>query len=197
MKRLLFVMCASLLWLGFTTSSSATLLVQSPQIVVDDQGTASLTDDLYFYRDLSRFSDKSYAQQLASIALLNTELSGLGPWADNWHLASSSEMSNLFSDFVSVPNVFLPSFGTTNYVGRFEDTPGPGAHYVYEVLIGSSPPISHEIYEVSDASAYPLLGAWATANYRGMPVPEPYSFALMVLGIAAISFTRTGRWVRI
>jgi len=195
MKRFVLVVFVLMMSLGFASVSYAALIQYNSDIVLDDNGTPSLSDDLFFYRDLSRFSSMSYSDQLTSIGLLDTELSGVGPWANAWRLASVSDMSNLFDDFVTVPDVFLPSFGS-GYTGRFEDTPGAGAHYAYEVLVtGSSPPITKEIYEVSDSSAYPLMGAWAVASYSGLPVSEPGSLMLMVAGLAAIGFVRRKRHI--
>lgn len=189
MKQITTTICVLILLLGNVVTSSASLIQYSTDVVLDDQGTSVLTDDLYFYRDLSRFSDLTYTEQLASITLLASELDGFGPWA-NWHLASVTEMSNVFSDFVSVPDVFLASSGSS-FTGRFEDSPGAGAHYAYEVYVtGGSPPITHEIYEVSDSSAYPLMGAWAVAGYRPLPVPEPLALLLLVAGFAVIGFIK-------
>lgn len=189
MKLIINVVCVLALFIGYAGTSNATLIQYSPDAVLDDQGTSDLSDDLYFYRDLSRFSDMTYTEQLASISLLNSELDGAGPWA-NWHLAGVAEMSNVFSDFVSVPDVFLPSFGSS-YTGRFEDTPGAGAHYAYEVYVtGGSPPITHEIYEVSDSSAYPLMGAWAVAGYRPFPVPESSGWLLFIAGLVGLRFIK-------
>jgi len=126
----------------------------------------------------------TYANQLASVNLLNTELSGATPWLDNWHMATTAEMANLFADFVTIPDVFLPSYGSDSYVGRYGQTGAPGEHMVYEVLVSSSfPPITHDQYDVPDSSAYPLLGAWAVANYNPRPIPAPPTVLLVGVGI--------------
>ena len=170
------------------SSAHATLSQYSTQIVVDDQGTSALTDDLFFYRDLSRFSDMTYMEQVTETDLLNTELSGSGPWLDNWHLATSAEMANLFADFISVPDVFLPSYGTDSYVGRYGQTGAPSEHMVYEVIESSGfPPITHEKYDKLDSSSYPLLGAWAVATYNPRQVPEPMPLILLGMGILALA----------
>ena len=72
-----------LLLFGVVGIADADLTLFSPQIVLDDRGTPGPSDDLFFFRDLARFGDMTYAEQLTSIAALNTELSGLGPWQDN------------------------------------------------------------------------------------------------------------------
>ena len=189
MKRISILFCAMVMSFIYVGHVNATLIQYSPLVVQDDRGTVSALDDLFFFRDLSRFSDMDYAAQLASISLLNTELDGLGPWGNNWHLASGDEMSNLFSDFVSVPDVFLNSGGADSYIGRYEEIPLPDKHLVYEVLVtGGFPPITHELYGALDSSASPTLGAWAVANYRG-EVPEGsalYLFAIGFFGLIAI-----------
>jgi len=157
-------------------------------IVQEDRGTAELSDDLFFYRDLSRFSSMNYNEQLASIDLLNSELAGLGVWSNSWRLASSSEMSKLYDAFVDIPNVFLPTVSDV-FAGRIEASPGVGAHYAYEVLVSTGfPPVSHEIHEVDDAALYPLMGAWAVASYG--PVPEPSAWVFLALGLSSIVLLR-------
>lgn len=188
MKQVLRLFSVLLIALLYSGQAPASLLQYNSQVVLDDRGTASESDDLFFFRDLSRFSDMTYAEQLTSVGLLNSELAGLGPWAANWHLANPDEMTNLFDDFVTVPDVFLPSYGT-GYVGRYEEIPGPDGHLAYEVYVGGSPPVTHELYEVLDSSAYPLLGAWAVANYRA-PVPEAATVYLLLIGLLSLLLIR-------
>jgi hypothetical protein len=153
----------------------------SSQIVLDNRGTASLSDDLFFFRDLSRFSDMTYAEQLVSINALNTELSGAGPWLDNWHLATPAEMQGVSIDhWVDVPDVFLPSDGVDLFAGRYEDIGAPDTHMVFEVYPFGTPPWAKNSYSMPDGSSDSTKGAWAVANY----VPAPGAFLLGMLGLS-------------
>lgn len=175
---------------GVSGIANAGLSVFGPQIVLDDNGTPGQSDDLYFFRDLSRFGDMTYVEQLASIDLLNVELSGAGPWQNDWHLAGAAEMRAVLTDYwTEVPDVFLPSYGT-DFVGRYDYVYPPSGHHAYEVIVtGGSPPLSHDIYGVSDTSDYPLLGAWAVAT----PVPSPSSAALLLLGVSIVGWGKRRR----
>jgi len=165
------IVLISLLLISISSTAHAGLYQYSSQIVIDDRDTANLMDDLIFYRDLSRFSDMTYAEQLVSIDALNTEISGAGPWQDNWHLATSAEMQGVsIDDWVNVPNVFLPSDGVDLYAGRYESIGAPGTHMVFEVYPSGSPPWSKNSYGMPDTSSDPTKGAWAVANYQPMPV---------------------------
>ncbi len=142
---------------------------------------------LYFYRDLTRFTNMTYAELLTEIATLNTELSGAGPWQDNWHLALPAEMGSgvgPFDAYIQVPDVFVPTSvldRSTGYKGRSDEIPGgPPGHLVFEVPVsqGSSPPITKESFESSDSTSSSSLGAWVVASQ----IPVPGSMPLGVLG---------------
>jgi hypothetical protein len=180
---LFFVFASFALLFSYFGMANAALLVFSSDVVVDNRGTAALTDDLFFYRDLSRFSDMTYAEQLVSIDALNTELNGAGPWNNNWHLATSSEMSGLFADSLGVTGVFLPSVGSDYFAGRYEvavikDEP---EHMWYEVILMSGGVTYTEQDSIPDSSDYD--GAWAVATYR---VPEPSTLLLVITSLAGM-----------
>ena len=189
MKKAKIRVLLLVLFVSLSGIARADLSQYSVQIVLDDRGTASLSDDLFFYRDLSRFSDMTYAQQLLSIDALNTELSGAGPWQDNWHLATSAEMQGVSIDhWVDVPNVFLPSDGANLFAGRYDSTGAPGTHMVFEVYPFGSPPWAKNSYAMPDDSSDPTKGAWAVTNY--VPVPGAFLLGMLGLSVAGVKLRK-------
>ncbi len=177
--------------------AQATLSVFNSQIVLDDRDTPGTDDDLYFFRDLTRFANMTYAEQLASIDALNTELSGAGPWQDNWHLALPWEMGSgvgIFDKYTDVPGLFTPTDvfeRSTGYRGRYEETASPGTHHVFEVwtYLDGYPPITKEIYYMFDTNGQGVEGAWAVASR----IPAPGSMLLGALGLGMIGRLTRGR----
>ncbi len=201
MKTMFHVLFSMVIVMGIAGFAHADLSIFDSHTILDDRGTVGdVTDDLFIYRNLPRFLDMTYAQQLASIGLLNTELDGFGPWQNNWHLAGLDEMQGLFdhmmlavdADRTFAAPVYVSSFPTYYYSGRYEvavnkdNPPGqsgttPG-HMWFEVYGDgvSSPKWSKEQDSVYDSSLYD--GAWAVANRTVVPVPSA-----MLLGILGLS----------
>lgn len=153
----------------------AGLTAYDANVVRYDRNNVDPTDDLFFYRDLSRFYNMTYDAQITSILLLNTELAGVGnPWANDWRLANGADLAELRAGgggWIDVLSVFNPG-GSTILKGR-TNVPAPPdpAHVVWEVYSSDSPPFSQEQYAKDDADMFPTIGAWAVASYEEKPLP--------------------------
>ena len=154
------------------------------QTVVDDRGTAGdPSDDLYFYRDLSAFTNMDYNEQKTAIAGLSAILSGTGPW----RMATSADMGGIIGNASQVMDTFLPSYGTDWWKARYDQlgaTPsgGPDEYMIYEIIDGS-PPYTEQ-YDKPWSLEEPSLGAWAVTNV----VPIPGAVLLGTLGLAVAGY---------
>lgn len=103
-----------LIFSGSVSNSFATLIVDDPSqgVVRDDRGTPGRSDDMYWGRDFSRFTNRTYGEQLDSIAALNISSSLASKSWGNFRMASMDDVRGLFTNPMGdwFYNIFQPSY---------------------------------------------------------------------------------------
>ena len=70
MKKIIFLL-SIIVFLGFTSLGSATLINLGNGLIKDDKETINQSDDQYWISDTSQFVGMTYAEQTTAIAKLN------------------------------------------------------------------------------------------------------------------------------
>lgn len=214
MKRLIIIVSIFFFLLTIPISSYATLTsltdLNEDTVVYDDE------TGLYWYYDLSYFTNQTYTEVLSAIDNLNTE--GYYGFSD-WSIASQEVVLDLSSEFFIDDNYTLfestgritvnyttedgtiVSTEATLYGGRTESPPGSVAsvdfrifdipviasgEIMYGVLSGTIDGITYDYYFKNES-----LGAWVVSNGgAAAPVPEPSTVLLLGFGIAGLAGAR-------
>lgn len=170
-----------LMVLSGTAFSELVVIQSNPSVIYDDIAKQ------YWIRNMNRFTNMTYDEQMVGVALLNEPGSDVenGPWG-NWHIASLEEMQGIVNGngFLAMSDIFFPSVcpdveesceTNAGYYGRYEqaiETEYGPAHYYYNIRV--TPFYVKEtclleecdiLDDVSDA----FIGAWVTT---GLAAPQ-------------------------
>lgn len=191
MKSLLSIFFMTLILSFGAVAVEATLLPSTQSGVIFDN-----VADKYWLTDLNFFADMTYTEQIQSINARND----LGL---NWHMASGDEVRDLwlgngynFLDMFQGPGMYdgrIDSLTTWAFHGDWDYgssvsgsyTNGVDPAHMVAVFGWTGDQLMDESgfnwYAYDDFSHHDL-GAWVVAD-APVPVPEPSTFLLLVLGI--------------
>ncbi len=197
MKKQLIGLATIALMFNLGGSANATLNFITTDVLLETE------TDLYWYRDLTHWVDKTYDEQQDAINLLET----LDPIQSDWRMANYTEMESLFlNEITSLLTGFQPTYirdsDSTFWHGRYDQeatSDHPAIGYdpnVSQHLDGEMGQISnlpsftrlHGTVIFSDMLRNSGIGAWVVAD--ATPTPEPTTMLIFGTGLAGLVGSR-------